>query len=162
MVPPVLHKSVSTYLFEIEVEVVSVAVLQDSAERVGVDFEDVVEVDYPWVLEVLVDVVLPEGVLDVVGLLLVFPVLVQLVDLASHVPLLLHVETLQINTIAQRLDNNVLVPPCHTVVSLPYPIHLGGKNHGKTHSKVNRSQSEVPKGASILQILPKILIPGHM
>jgi hypothetical protein len=51
----------------------------------------------PWVthLEVLVDVVLAEGVLDVVGLLVVLPVLVELVDLASHILLLLHVKSLK-------------------------------------------------------------------
>ncbi len=51
--------------------------------------------------------------------------------------------------------------PLHTVVSLPYyPIHLKEKNHIKAHSKVKSCLSEVPKGASILQTLPKILTQG--
>ena len=51
--------------------------------------------------------------------------------------------------------------PLHTVVSPPYPIHLGEKNQVKSHSKVESFQSEVPEGESILQILPKILVLGH-
>ena len=48
----------------------------------------------------------------------------------------------------------------HTVVSLPYYlIHL--KEKIKAHSKVKSRLSEVPKGASTLQTLPKILILGH-
>ena len=38
----------------------------------------------------------------------------------------------------------------HTVVSPPYPIHLGEKNRVKSHSKVASFQSEVPEGGSIL------------
>ena len=41
------------------------------------------------------DVVLAEGVLDVVGLLVVLPVLVQLVDLAGDVALLLSIKALE-------------------------------------------------------------------
>ena len=45
----------------------------------------------------------------------------------------------------------------HTL--LPYsPLE---KNHIKAHSQVKSRLSEVPKGASTLQTLPKILIPGH-
>ena len=50
----------------------------------------------------------------------------------------------------------------HTVVSLPYyPIQLKEKNHIKAPSKVQSLLSEVPKGASILQTLPKILTAGN-
>ena len=45
--------------------------------------------------EVLVDVVFPESMLDVVGLLVVLPVLVELVDLAGHVALLLGIKALE-------------------------------------------------------------------
>ena len=38
------------------------------------------------------DVVLPKGVLDVVGLLVVLPILVQLVDFAGHVSLLFKIK----------------------------------------------------------------------
>ena len=41
------------------------------------------------------DVVLPQRVLDVVRLLVVFPILAQLVNLASHVSLFFHVKSLQ-------------------------------------------------------------------
>ena len=82
------------HLFEIEVEVVSITVLEHGAERVCVDLEDVEEGDNPRVLKVLVDVIFSERVLDVVGLLVVLPVLVQLMNLASHVTLLLGIETL--------------------------------------------------------------------
>ncbi len=47
-------------------------------------------------LQVLVDVVLAQRVLDVVGLLVVLPVLVQLMDLTSHISLFLSVKTLKI------------------------------------------------------------------
>ena len=76
-------------LFEVKVEVVAVAVLEHGAERVGVDLEHVEQADDARVVQLLVDVVLAQRVLDVVGLLVVLPVLVQLVDLAGHVPLLL-------------------------------------------------------------------------
>ena len=50
----------------------------------------------------------------------------------------------------------------HTVVSLPYyPIQLKEKNHIKAPSKVRSLLSEVQKGASILQTLPKILTAGN-
>ena len=49
-----------------------------------------------------------------------------------------------------REGGEVSFPEGHTVVYLPYPIHLGEKNHIKTHSNVISLQSEVPKGASIL------------
>ena len=52
--------------------------------------------------------------------------------------------------------------PLHTVVILPYyPIQLKEKNHIKAPSKVRSLLSEVPKGASILQTLPKILTAGN-
>ena len=73
----------------------SITVFEDSAEGVGVDLEDVEEPDDPRMLKVLVDVVLTQRVLDVVGLFVVLPLLAQLVDLARHVPLLFHVESLK-------------------------------------------------------------------
>ena len=79
-------------LLEVKVQVVSVAVLEHRAERVGVNLEDVKEADNPRMVQLFVDVVLSKGVLDVVGLLVVLPVLVQLVDLAGHVALLLEVK----------------------------------------------------------------------
>ena len=85
---------VRRHLFEIEVEVVSITVLEHGAEGVGVDLEDVEEGDDAGVLKILVDVVFAERVLDVVGLLVVLPVLVQLMNLASDVALLLGIETL--------------------------------------------------------------------
>lgn len=76
-------------LLEVKIEVVPVAVLEHRAERIGVYLEDVKEPDDTRVVQLLVNVVLPQGVLDVIGLLVVLPVLVQLVNLAGHVPLLL-------------------------------------------------------------------------
>ena len=85
----------ATNLLKIEVKVVAITVFKDSAEGIGVNLEDVEESDDPRVLEVLVDVVLTQRVLNVVGLLVVFPVLAELVDLAGDVPLLFHVKSLQ-------------------------------------------------------------------
>ena len=82
-------------LLQVEVQIVAITVFEDSAEGVGIDLEDVEELDDSRVLEVLVDVVLAQRVLDVVGLLVVLPLLAQLVDLASNVALLLHVEGLE-------------------------------------------------------------------
>ena len=49
--------------------------------------------------------------------------------------------------------------PGHTVVCLPYyPTNLKEKMISKL---IQSRLSEVPKGASILQTLPKILTPGH-
>ena len=73
----------------------AITVFKDSAEGIGVNLEDVEESDDPRVLEVLVDVVLTQRVLNVVGLLVDFPVLAELVDLAGDVPLLFHVKSLQ-------------------------------------------------------------------
>jgi len=74
---------------------VAITVFEDSAEGIGIDLEDVEESDDPRVLEVLVDVVLTQRVLNVVGLLVILPVLAELVDLAGDVPLLLHVKSLK-------------------------------------------------------------------
>ncbi len=81
-------------LLEEEVEIVALAVLEHRAERVGVDFEHVEELDNARMVQGLVDVVLAQRMLYVVGLLLVLPVLVELVDLAGHVALLLDVKCL--------------------------------------------------------------------
>ena len=64
--------------------------------------------------------------------------------------------------LAMSIRRQCQYPPLHTVVSLPYyPIHFKGKNHIKAHSKVKSRLSEMPKGASLLQTLPKVLTPGH-
>ena len=93
-----------------------ITVLEHGAEAVGVDLEDVEEVDDPRVRQVLVDIVLAEGVLDVVGLLVVLPVLVQLVDLAGNVALLLCVEALKRIFLFRRQSfDNILkyvIVPC--------------------------------------------------
>ena len=65
------------------------AVLHHRAEGVGVDLEGVIVLDDARVVQGPVDVVLPQRVLDVVGLLVVLPVLVQLVNFTGDVPLLL-------------------------------------------------------------------------
>ena len=65
----------------------AVAVLEDCAEAVAVNLKDVVEFDNPGMFQRLVDVVLPESVLDVVGLLVVRPVLVELEDLTGNIPI---------------------------------------------------------------------------
>lgn len=46
-------------LFEVEVKVMAVAVLQHRAERVGIDLKHIVQLDDPWVVQRFVDVVLP-------------------------------------------------------------------------------------------------------
>ena len=85
----ITESQLPSHLFQVEVEIMSRAVLHHRAERVGVDLEGVVVLDDPRVVQRPVDVVLPQRVLDVVGLLVVLPVLVQLVDFAGDVPLLL-------------------------------------------------------------------------
>jgi hypothetical protein len=79
-------------LFQIEIEIVAVAVLEDGAERVGVNLENVKQPHDSRMVQLLVNIVLPESVLDIIGLLVVLPVFVQLMDLASHVPLLLQMQ----------------------------------------------------------------------
>jgi len=64
----------SLVLFEKKVEIMDVTELENSAEAVATDLKDVLQSDDPGVVERLVDVVLPESVLDVVGLLVVRPV----------------------------------------------------------------------------------------
>merc|ERR1719431_1524084 len=81
-------------LFQVKVKIVSITVLQNGAEAVGVYLEDVEQLDNASVLQCLVDVILPQSMLYVVCLFVVLPVLVELVNLAGHVPLLLHVEPL--------------------------------------------------------------------
>ncbi len=73
----------------------AITVLEYSTERICVDFEDVKEGHYPRMLQVLVDVVFSKSMLDVVRLLVVLPVLVKLVNLASNISLLLGVESLE-------------------------------------------------------------------
>ena len=46
-------------------------------------------------LKVLVNVVLSKRVLDIVGFLVILPVLIQLVDLARYVPLFLGIKSLK-------------------------------------------------------------------
>ena len=63
------------------------------------------------------DVVLSESVLDVVGLLIVFPVFVQLVDFAGDIALLFRVESLG--------RRNQLIEPCaHIIINLKYQINI--------------------------------------
>ena len=79
-------------LLQVEVKVVTVTVLEHGAEAVGVNLEHIVQVDNARVLQRLVDVVLPQRVLNVVRLFVVLPVLVELVDLAGNVLLVLEIE----------------------------------------------------------------------
>jgi len=81
-------------LLEKEVQVIALAVLEHGAERVRVNLKHVKELDNARMVQRLMDIVLPQRVLDVVGLLLVLPVLVQLVHLTRHVALLLQIKGL--------------------------------------------------------------------
>ena len=81
-------------MFKVKVEVVTVTIFEYSTEGIGVDFKDIVEVDDPRMLKVLVNVVFSQGVLNVIRLLLVLPILVELMNLASDITLLTHVEAL--------------------------------------------------------------------
>lgn len=76
-------------LLQVEIQIVAVAILEDGAERIGVDFEDVEQPHHSRMVQLFVDVVLAQSVLDVIGLLVVLPVLVQLVHFTGHVPLFL-------------------------------------------------------------------------
>lgn len=79
-------------LLQVKVEVVSIAVLKHSAERVGVDLEHVIQANHSGMIQLLMDVVFAQCVLYVIGLLVVLPVFVQLMDFAGHVTLILQVE----------------------------------------------------------------------
>ena len=63
--------------------------------RIVIYFKDIKELHNPRMVQGFVNVVLPQGMLDVVSLLVLLPLTVQLVDLASYVPLLLKVEPLE-------------------------------------------------------------------
>lgn len=49
-------------LFEIKVQIVSVAILEDSAKGIGVNLEHVVQFHYPRMVQRLVNIVLPQCV----------------------------------------------------------------------------------------------------
>lgn len=49
-------------LLQVEVEVMAITVLKDSAERVGVNLKHVVQLDHPRVIQWLVDVVFTQCV----------------------------------------------------------------------------------------------------
>ena len=78
-------------LFQVEIQIVTVTVFEDGTKRVGVDLEHVKQPDDSRMVQLFVNIVLPQGVLDIIGFLVVLPVLVQLMDLTRHVPLLLQV-----------------------------------------------------------------------
>ena len=71
----------------------AITVFENSAEGIGVDFEDIKQADDSRMVQLLVDVVLSESVLDIIGLLVILPILIQLVDFTSHVPLFLQTKT---------------------------------------------------------------------
>jgi hypothetical protein len=72
----------------------TITVFKDSTEGIGINLKNVKKTNDAWMLKILVDVVLPQCMLDVVGLLIVLPVLAQLVDLARNVTLFFHVKSL--------------------------------------------------------------------
>ena len=72
----------------------TVAVLQHRAKTVGVDLKNVEQIDNSGMLQCLVYVVLTQGVLDIVGLLVVLPIFVQLMYLAGNIALFFQVESL--------------------------------------------------------------------
>ena len=76
-------------LFQIEIQIVSVAIFENGAERVGVNLENVKQPHDSRMVQLFVNIVLPKSVLDIIGFFIVLPVFVQLMDLTSHVPLLL-------------------------------------------------------------------------
>lgn len=81
-------------LLEIKVQIMSITILEHRAERIGIDLEHIVQTHHARMVELLVDVVLAQRVLYVVSLLVILPVLVQLVNLAGNVALLLQIERL--------------------------------------------------------------------
>ena len=84
-------------LLEIKVQVVPITVFKNGAEGIGINFEDVKQANDPRMVQLFVDVVLSEGVLDIIGLLVVLPIFIQLVHFASHVPLFLQSDTISIS-----------------------------------------------------------------
>lgn len=71
-------------LLEIIVEVGSRAKLKDRAEGIVIDFDCVVVFDDSPMLELFVNLILSQGVLDVVVLYLVRPAIVEVVNFAGH------------------------------------------------------------------------------
>jgi len=72
----------------------TITVFKDCTEGIGINLKNIEKANDAWMLKILVDVVLPQCMLDVVGLLIVLPVLAQLVDLARDVTLFFHVKSL--------------------------------------------------------------------
>lgn len=81
-------------LLQIEVQVRARAQLQYGAEAVVIDLHGIVLVHYSAVVQVLVNLVLSDGVLDVVVLDLLGPAVVEVVDLAGHLAAVLQIEGL--------------------------------------------------------------------
>jgi hypothetical protein len=63
------------------VEIIAITVLQYGTEALTIDLNGIVELYDVRVLEFLMDVILPQGMLDVVALTLLSPTVVEVVDL---------------------------------------------------------------------------------
>ena len=79
-------------LLEIVVEVGAAAQLQDRAEAIVVDLHRVVVLNHAPVIQLFVDLVLPQSVLDVVIFDLVCPTVVKVVDLAGNFATVLQIK----------------------------------------------------------------------
>ena len=81
-------------LFEIVVEVRPTAQLQNGAETIVVDLNCIKMLHHASVVQLLVDLVFPEGMLYVVIFHLVIPTVVEVVDLAGNLAAVLQIEGL--------------------------------------------------------------------
>ena len=74
-------------LLQVKVQIVAITVFEYSAERVGVYFKHVEETHYARMIKLLVNIVLSQRVFDVVGFLVILPVLVELMYLTCYISL---------------------------------------------------------------------------
>lgn len=80
--------------FEVVVKVRPTTQLQDCAEAIVIDFNGIKMLHYSPMVELLVDLVLSQRVLDVIILDLVAPAVIEVVNLAGHLPKLVQIECL--------------------------------------------------------------------
>lgn len=107
-------------LLKIEVEIGSRAKLQHSAKAVMIDLNRVELLHHSSVVQVLMDLILSKGMLDVTFFDLLTPAIVEVMDLASHLSAALEIISsvdFGVAALPQKTQEQVL--PCkHTVALL--------------------------------------------
>lgn len=80
--------------FEIVVEVRSTAQLQDGAETIVINLNSVKMLHHSSIIQLFVNLILPQSMLDVVILHLVIPAIVKVMDLAGNFAAIFEVKSL--------------------------------------------------------------------